>query len=296
LDAPANELSVRTDPVGGAVASSVKENPDHGPLGHSRLILLIHGYNNTQDAASKSYSSFLQNFRDAWPGRIDLLNDMFKFFWPGDKNWGPASFASFPLEIGPAKESAARLTSYLANLVGPNGTHVDLYFVAHSLGNRMLLEMLTLFSGGSRNSLIQMRGMCLMAAAVPVAMVRSGGRLSGAAQLARSSTLFSPDDKVLHFAFPLGETLAFEGFFPRAVGRFGEPPNLWTNAQPMNRYDHGSYWPTPDTVGPVGTLLGATRDNQIQAAAISAHSLPNPPSVSGAQIAGNTTPTRPPLG
>jgi hypothetical protein len=57
-----------------------------------------------------------------------------------------------------------------------------------------------------------MEGTCLMAAAVPVAMVSGNARLSAAAKSLRTRNFFSKGDSVLHWTFPSGETAAGEGF------------------------------------------------------------------------------------
>jgi hypothetical protein len=62
-----------------------------------------------------------------------------------------------------------------------------------------------------------------MAAAVKMGDVDVQGRVYAGARRLRTRTLFSEADNVLHWAFPPGETAALEGFFPQAVGRFGNP-------------------------------------------------------------------------
>ncbi|HEV2305663.1 MAG TPA: hypothetical protein VGR93_09110, partial [Candidatus Acidoferrales bacterium] len=220
------ELSVRSSPSGGDVLAQVA-----GSLGAygSQIVFLFHGYNDSLAVARASYASFLQNF----PGPGNPLHDQWQpaihsCFWPGDKAWGPFSFASYPLEIGAAKNSAAVFADFLANLPIPGGATLDIFFIAHSLGNRLVLELLTalenLKSAGRLSSQIQFKGFCSMAAAVPVSFAEPSGPLFRAATLsATRRTLYSEADTVLHFAFPLGESAAGEGFFPTAIGRFGQP-------------------------------------------------------------------------
>ena len=88
--------------------------------------------------------------------------------------------------------------------------------------------------------------------ALPIFIVRDAdtqGRLSPAAKSLRTRTLFSEADNVLHWAFPPGETAAFEGFFPQAVGRFGNPDSTWTDLFDLQPYDHGNYFPGLMTAG-----------------------------------------------
>ena len=86
-------------------------------------------------------------------------------------------------------------------------------------------------------------GYCLMAAAVVVGDVQNKGRLNPAARSLRTRALFSEADKVLHWAFPPGETAAGAGFFPQAVGRFGNPVAIWNDRFDLQPYDHGNYFP-----------------------------------------------------
>jgi alpha/beta hydrolase family protein DUF900 len=256
---------------------------------HSQLILLVHGYDNTVQAATGSYNAFLANLQ-AWlaqnaPNRVNL-DDVFLFFWPGDKNWGPLSFGSYPLEIPPAIQSAASLETYLSGLIGPNGLTIDLFVIAHSLGNRLLIELLkNLASLGAGR--LQVRYVCLMAAAVPVAMVGTGGALQAAARSANALILYSTSDLVLEFGFPLGETLAGEGHFPEAVGRHGNPSADWTATQQMKSYGHHDYWTNKNTPPQVARIFGVVLPNQISQSTIAPRQLP--PTLQPAQ---SVTPSR----
>jgi hypothetical protein len=49
---------------------------------------------------------------------------------------------------------------------------------------------------------------------------------------------------VLHWAFPVGQTAGLDGFFPEAVGRFGNPSQIWTQHADLtsDKYNHSDYW------------------------------------------------------
>ena len=260
MDIRPNELSVRKKEAGGGVAAEVSQHPTENPKhrARSRVVILLHGYNNSLEGARKSYDDYLKEMGARWPQWQWLVRDCFGYFWPGDKNWGPLRFASYSLEIRPAKESAKVLYNYLLDLAGPNGTEVQLFLVAHSLGNRVLLELLMEFPGQTP-SRVRLSGVCLMAAAVPVKMAKPGGKLHDAVHYARtrgrSLNMFSKKDKVLKWAFPIGETLAFEGFFPKAIGREGEPPGVWTSRVDMQPNNHSHYWAGKRTAEVVGEFL-----------------------------------------
>lgn len=249
-----NILSVRVVGVGGGVADHVKDTPKGWVAGRRRVIVLVHGYNNTEKDAKESYRDFTQHLQ----GYAQLL-DLGQFFWPGDANLGFLSALSYPFEIKDAKESAARLAEFFAAAQGPQGTPMELNCVCHSLGCRLLLEVLRMVHQGKVNEWPEVRWVCLMAAAVQVDMVESGGDFEPGAHLAKHRiVLYSPADKVLHYAFPIGQTAAFEGFFPAAVGRFGRPASLTPYRVEMGGNDHSDYWSDPRSAEVVASFLGAS--------------------------------------
>ena len=154
----------------------------------------------------------------------------------------------YPAKMQAVRDSAARLAEFLLALRGPNGSPMQIVLVAHSLGNRLSLEMITDLLAQPNRTWGRIEGFVLMAAAVIVGDVDTRGRLSPAAKSVRTRTLFSEADNVLHWAFPPGETAALEGFFPQAVGRFGNP-STWTDRFDLQPYDHGNYFPGLMTAG-----------------------------------------------
>lgn len=254
IDEKRNELSVRTQPAGGPVGPAVEEKTVPSPQGRRRLILLVHGYNNSETVARAAYSKFVKRIGDA-PG--GFAGPIFKFFWPGDAGSNPlVSALSYPWEIHPAIDSARLLAEYVRNLSGPQGTLVDVDLVGHSLGCRLVLELIEdLIASPPLRARI--RTVCLMAAAVPVRRVEEGAELHRAAIGPENRlVLYSRSDTVLHFAFPVGEMAAGEGFLPHAVGRFGDPAECWTAKSEMPSYAHGDYWGGSDSYRSVATLLG----------------------------------------
>ncbi|MGB6484343.1 MAG: alpha/beta hydrolase [Candidatus Acidiferrales bacterium] len=286
------ELSVRSAASSGEVLPEVV-----GSLGAygGQLVFLFHGFNDSFDVAHSAYASFFQNF----PGTGNSLHDKWQStihacYWPGDKAWGPISAASYALEMGPAQQSAAAFADFLAALPVPGSATLDVYFIAHSLGNRVVLELLSALqnmkAAGRLSSQIQCKGFCMMAAAVPVSMVESNGPLYQSAILsATRRTLYSEADTVLHFAFPIGETAAREGFFPTAIGRHGQPQSDWTAAtemfiSPSNGYNHGDYWSQPNTIPQISAFFGIPTAAAPASSSIAQHALPAPSAVVANQI------------
>jgi alpha/beta hydrolase family protein DUF900 len=247
--AQVGELSVRMQPAGGEVAPAVKVLPGSvSPNGQRQIVLLIHGYANDQPTASNSYQACIDHLNALPPAAsTDLPSPIFKFYWPGDTRIRLFSTLSYPWEISYAVDSGQRLAEFLVNLAGPGSTPVQVHIVAHSLGNRVSLEMLQAFDATKCN--VVFASFSLMAAAVPIKRVQDPAQLLKAAHRpARTQALFSTSDLVLHLAFPLGETVAGDGFFPQAVGRFGNPSGTWSRTQQMSGYGHSDYWPGTSAV------------------------------------------------
>lgn len=261
----------------------------------SRYVLLVHGYNNDRPHAEASYREFLKNTRLDDGARV-----VARVFWPGDKRWGDVSFASYPLEITPAIETAAVLDDYIALLPAPGPWPPEVTLVCHSLGNRVGFEIVNRATLNLARPRIDYR-LCSMAAATPVSFVEPGGRLmAGAIGLTGHFIMYSGGDWVLRGGFPIGETLAGEGFFPSAIGRQGKPTELWGTSfsremrkgETGPKYGHGDYWPGVESAAlarrfvaglpTAGVTARLTDDNTIPdrdtpTATISGRSLPERP-------------------
>lgn len=248
-------------------------------------VVFIHGYNNAHAEARYKYAIF----RDLIHQGFGVTTPVVEFHWPGNRRWGFLSFLSYPTEIQAAIQSGARLAGWVASLA-PNAR---LIAVTHSMGGRVLMEALNILRDqGVANRLV---GACLMAGAVRVDEVASGALGPLPHETMRWRVLFSGADKVLHYAFPVGQTAAGDGVFPSAVGRAGEPLAKWESVDSPG-YDHSYYWfggkpdkkdsdsttkpltaPLPDTeptghgdgVSPrrVAEFLGFAAPNQIATAA-----------------------------
>ena len=257
------ELSVRASDVGGEVKEEVVESgPPPAVQGRSQITILIHGFNNSRDDAREHYENLFGNLEEVVPGISDDPEGRFRgFHWPGDSNLGPVSFVSYPVEIGDAKESAKSLTRFVRKLHGPGAQAlIQIDIVAHSLGCRVILEVMRELVGGGVPHSALFRDVCLMAAAVPLYMVDDGGDLQAGARFPkRLLVLHSYDDWVLFSVFPLGQTLGGEGFFPSALGRHGPPPGLPSpGGKLMNGLGHTKYWKSKSVSREVAVFLNLT--------------------------------------
>jgi pimeloyl-ACP methyl ester carboxylesterase len=176
---------------------------------------------------------------------------------------------------------------------------MEVNLVGHSLGCRVILELLAQWTGGLPSN-IRIDSIVLMAAAVAVKHVDDEGRLRPAAMLSRQTTIVldSQGDRVLHWVFPLGETVVGEASFPTAVGRFGGPLNTWHIALPMatavgKAYDHGSYWPGEEAASEVAVALGGVAVRKVRLNALVDNPSPPQRGLSARTTFSRVTPSRP---
>jgi hypothetical protein len=213
-----------------AEAFAVEWAAGFSPTGGHHL-LLIHGFNNTHDEARLAYATFRQLLTDAGLAAQSLV----EVHWPGNARLGLLSFASYPTEIRPAVASGRALAAWLMEKTG----QATFTIVAHSLGCRLALEAVNHLRAAG--ALGKIEDMCLMAAAVRVDRVAKGVLGPQPFDSTGWRILHSRNDWVLGLAFPLGQTLAGDGFFPRAVGVAGDP-DVWPEDVPGLGYGHGGYW------------------------------------------------------
>jgi len=290
LNLSLQELSVRTQPAGGPVAAGVEQGPGQW-IGHvGRVILFVHGYNNTFSVAREAYDTFSAGLAArAQDAASQILDPLYRFYWPGDEDLGILSFISYPVETEDAKESASRLVEFLRDLYGTGGHPArPIDIVSHSLGGRVVLETLTtLAQVGTLDGVF--KRVCLMAPAVLVEDVEPGGSLYDGATLPESLTILtSEDDWVLWLAFPLGQTLA-EGGSGCALGRYGPPPGLPARHEPVSGgVGHTEYWDCPDSVARVIIdALGFTaRRRELIGYSTPGRETPPPRTIEGREVGG----------
>ncbi len=271
------ELSVRTAEVGGRVAARVTESPPPSVQGRSRIVILLHGYNVTLEGARQRYAQFTDILVALHqPPTVSIWEPLVRFHWPGDARPRFLSAASYPFQIKDARKSADRLASFLADLHGPAGGPIQIDIVAHSLGCRTALETLERLLPARARPRVHLGILCLMAAAVQVNMLEPADPLGRAlAAPRRQLILHSTGDRVLRFAFPLGQTLAGEGFFPKALGRFRPPPWVPGEKRALDELGHGDYWSSERSVTHVARrlALGVLRSGEF-ARSLPRHELP----------------------
>lgn len=241
------ELNVRQHPEGGGVRVPCSADWVNKMARTQReLMVLVHGFNNNRAEAQEAYLGF----RSRQKGLIDqqygtTLEDLLcDAFWPGDANFaGPldtVDFLVYPTTINKAQQTAVELSAYLAG----RSDVLNLHFVGHSMGCRVILETIALLKANP-NFRAAIRKVCLLAAAVPTSAVFPDGALADAFRAAEQvEVLHSTADLVLALAFPIGQTLAGDGFFPSAIGRRGDVPRNpgQIRTHPVDGAGHSDYW------------------------------------------------------
>lgn len=275
-----NEISVRERGVeaGGAVVAVHSPGDSETLEGKGAAVLFVHGYNNSRSAARGSFEGFVAGLESA-SGRGMLPWPVFGVQWPGDEPNAAISAASYPFKIKVAQRAAERIFEYLSGMFGPGGAPIVIHVVAHSMGCRLTLELLEKLARGSPGANVIIGSITLMAAAVPVGKVEPDGRLRRGVEAAdRVCALYSTGDAVLQWAFPIGQTVGGDGFFPKAVGRFGGPGGIWTRASSMSAegklYGHSSYWQGAESAAAAASLMGIAVATAIPVSLTPSHLLP----------------------
>jgi pimeloyl-ACP methyl ester carboxylesterase len=224
------------------------------------VAFLLHGYNVEPSKAAPDFDRLLRAIERVPPPLPTLLDTQsWAVYWQGYTSAGLAGGKTLlsPLhyadQIPSAREAAHALYHYLNNNA-PDKTPVTL--VAHSLGCRVALELLDLYAISSEENRPTFPLAVLMAAAVPTYFFEDLSRLwRGALLPDRVLVFFSSRDIVLQAAFRAGQTIAGEGFFPKAVGATGAPQGFWRHAV-RTRNGHSGYFDDILTSAEIARALG----------------------------------------
>jgi predicted alpha/beta hydrolase family esterase len=220
-----------------------------------RAVILIHGFANSEAAASDSYRELLSGLRDVfWPQPPEHFAEFFAFHWPGDHPSPVHRFASYPARVPVAQAAGERLADRLATL--RPGTEVIL--VAHSLGCRVLLTALAQLPGRPVGRRARVSAAILLAAAVPVVECdpsRRGRFHERLLDVRRYVVLHSRRDLVLALLFKRGQHQFDPETADEAVGRAGRPEHgRWTARIPTG-LGHLDYWRSSAAAGQVGRAI-----------------------------------------
>lgn len=266
-------LSVRSGgwTAGGPLAGRVRGLERLTGSGWRRVLLLVHGYNNSDYAAGESYGHFIHGVGSIALNKCDAVVE---FQWPGDSYLGVMIGAGmYPQTIDTARRAAAMLWAALRQAAAASPGRMRVSVVAHSLGSRLILEALSRESRRP-DPRLRIELVVLMAAAVPVTLVREGylrdGTLAGEARADHLVVLHSTSDRILQVAFPVGQVTAWRlgieaAAYRDAVGRHGEPFRRASRATSIpTGYGHGDYWSGKETFRAIRRRLGGTVGHSLE--------------------------------
>jgi Alpha/beta hydrolase of unknown function (DUF900) len=162
-----------------------------------RVVIAVHGFNVDRPAGRTSLGEFMTPIA---PSLGDAL--LIAVLWPGDSRVG---FLSYSFEGTDADDSAHRLARRILDWLHPSAR---LCFAAHSMGCRVVMRCIqALVELGAAQTVEQV---CLMAAAVDrtcLADPAVRGFAGATRRAVRVAVLSSVNDKVLTFAYPVGDLL-----------------------------------------------------------------------------------------
>ncbi len=252
-------LSVREhgDVVGDRLTEKVRVEARSGEgSGSPRLVVLVHGYQNSADKAGGSFRSFEQGISVGLGFRpSSLIGSICYFHWPGDHPRLAVSVMTYSSRVRDALDSGELLAKYLAKEVD-EGQEVVL--IGHSLGCRVVvaaLRHLRLRKEQGERVRCRVSHAFLLAAAIPVkGCVGANQRWSIATPGVQEHVFFSDRDEALGHAFRLGEYM-YASNWSDAVGRQGEPQVRWKDSECVSTgYRHGQYWGSQEVAN---ALIGA---------------------------------------
>lgn len=245
-------VDLRASEVGGGFAGPVLFDRTGRPRPHQELLalgrrepltLLLHGFNNSRSEGRRALLGFATLVEAITVG---LDARLVAVLWPGDDLLSPLTYS---LEERDADETAEHL---MALCLKTWKLRQPLNLVAHSLGCRVALALLERLAGVGPGA----DQVLLMAGAVDAdALARSDRYRRGVESARRVAVLHSRRDRVLQFAFPLGDALAailLGGDTTAALGRVGPAPGRRREPVPelveqlsLTRHGvgHGDYLP-----------------------------------------------------
>jgi pimeloyl-ACP methyl ester carboxylesterase len=222
-----------------------------------RRVLLIHGYNVNERSGLSAMDQLRRSLEAGAPA---LARQILTVTWPGNENWWRGGPAAYFTKVDVAQQAGRLLAKHILALHQNGMGAGELVLVAHSLGSRVVMECLRYLEPAVRPGTLKSVVVILMAAAVPThldALIAAAHRNSD-----RIIILHSADDRVLKRWFKVGQTAAFEGWMPEAIGHAGNPHNPpWAHQERMMGYDHGDYWTEAATADVIGHQLQSALPN-----------------------------------
>jgi pimeloyl-ACP methyl ester carboxylesterase len=295
------QLSVRIDPErGGDVADAVSDVSKLRNRQSFHILVLVHGFNNTRAKAQENYDTFFTLLNDGLERHRFDIDTIAHFHWPSDPrlDWyfaQPFNPLSYPEALVKARRAAQHLAQFIASLPPPGAipSSLKISLVGHSMGCRLILEMLQHFAPG-RSPKFAVVGM--LAAAVPINLVGHGGSLNPPTQAEPKFIKFhSSRDRILQHLFPLGQWRAYHQhvdgariepyYYAEAIGYLGNPSDF-AESFPRPSNGHSQYWSDRRAAFKILKALDPTFSAQAEEWEIGGYAGPEPHQLGAYQLPG----------
>lgn len=176
------------------LTSSGEKKIDFGQFQGGRVLVLVHGYNNTEEDAAGSYHKIMQYLAQA--GGSGLYTHVIGYLWPGYDDCYDYFAAKEDVE-----KVVGRMSGHLDTLSSV-AESVDI--LAHSMGNRLILDALLKLSAKSKDQKIN--HYYSFAAAVGEESIERKQTYFPATQLCSKMYVFhSSHDDILKFVYLVAE-------------------------------------------------------------------------------------------
>lgn len=225
------------------------------------VLVLVHGYNNTEDDVNLAYARIETAVTKHVPGKFDIVVG---YTWPGG-----AIGISYPIARARANGAGPRLAPWLQK-IARKAKSLDV--MCHSLGARVVLKAL---GAGHKNPAKPLRNLYLLAAAVDNESIEKGEEFFDATRRSdRVVVMHSKKDKTLALWFRLGDAiLPWQWFdmFDVALGYsgpedpsdiIGHSPHVQVVNCKARELDHGDYKDHPAVYGYLRDYLAGKRPEQ----------------------------------
>lgn len=248
-----NVLSVRKEReiVAHEVLETVRDKGWIQDRDAPRLVILIHGYQTSEDKARRLFERFHEALRARATGGLGAV---WEFHWPGDHEDKLLSVATYPDSVVKARVSGQLLAE---RWLAERQRSQSAVLVAHSLGCRVALETVKWILDHPDYDGARIEALFLLAAAVPVDLCSPEESFARKHRESSEHVFYSRRDRVLQFSFDPGQHGAGESGY--AVGRYGEPIAGRWDTRKDTRLAHRRYWPSRAVAEGVVDLLGPLR-------------------------------------
>lgn len=234
------EITLRSAGIGEYVARKIAGWNDAFTLNRERrVILLVHGFNVTEEEARESFYRHERLLNLALgPSHRGRLGTLCALHWPGDHPNRIVSAASFPVRVPVSRTCGERLAAFLGTL----RADLQIVLVSHSLGGQLVLEALDRIREARDEGLYQgpkVTHAFLLAPAVAVEECMPEAHWGR--RNCEEHVFYSERDAVLKLLFRPGMDI-YVPVGGEAVGERGAPiTNRWSHRHPTT-LGHSQYW------------------------------------------------------